>query len=237
MYCKNCGERLKDGAKFCTSCGWNNYDNIQFNNNEKKQDKANGWLILLCVLIPLIGLVLYFVYKDTEPRAAKSYGRSSLISFLIGLVIFIIMVVFAFLAFYYAASEFGGYVDEIITDNFYEEDVDDFEYSLDRYVRLASGEFYKDIYLDDTLSFKCYDIDDLDYSYEYDGSIEVSFVNGKEKITVWFSDSEYYVDGVDYDTYTISDVKRGNKVDYSCGLDGYEDFNDDKIFNGTVQIG
>ena len=28
MFCKNCGEPLKDGASFCTECGWKVVNNV-----------------------------------------------------------------------------------------------------------------------------------------------------------------------------------------------------------------
>ena len=56
---------------------------------EKKDDLGTG-LKIVCVLIPLVGLILYFVKKQDEPKAAKQACNFALIGVGIGIVVQII---------------------------------------------------------------------------------------------------------------------------------------------------
>ena len=51
-----------------------------------------GWA-LLGFCIPLVGLILFLVWKDTKPRTAKSAGKGALVSVIISAVIYIITIV------------------------------------------------------------------------------------------------------------------------------------------------
>lgn len=50
-------------------------------------NKTNGLLVILSVLLPIVGYVLYFVKKDGEPDAAKNYLWSAIAGSVIGLLI------------------------------------------------------------------------------------------------------------------------------------------------------
>lgn len=50
-------------------------------------DKANFILIFLSVFVPIVGIVLYFVKKDLEPNAAKTYLGCAIAGIVIGLVV------------------------------------------------------------------------------------------------------------------------------------------------------
>lgn len=56
------------------------------------QEPASGGLRFLCWLIPLVGIILYFVKKDEKPVYAKQCGVAALVSI-------IMCVVFYFLSF------------------------------------------------------------------------------------------------------------------------------------------
>ncbi|MBQ3487188.1 MAG: zinc ribbon domain-containing protein, partial [Clostridia bacterium] len=43
--------------------------------------------------IPLVGLILFLVWKDTKPKSAKSAGIGALVSVGVGLLFYILMVV------------------------------------------------------------------------------------------------------------------------------------------------
>ena len=49
-------------------------------------DKKNTGLNVLSFFFPLIGLILYLVFKDQTPIKAKGCGKCALIGFLIGIV-------------------------------------------------------------------------------------------------------------------------------------------------------
>lgn len=66
MYCKNCGEQISEHAEICIHCGVR----VKNARGEDKPNWAVNILTLCCV--PLVGLVLFFVWKDEKPIAAKS---------------------------------------------------------------------------------------------------------------------------------------------------------------------
>lgn len=50
-------------------------------------NKPNGVVVVLSVLIPLIGYVLYFAKKEEQPDAAKNYLWAAIAGSIIGLII------------------------------------------------------------------------------------------------------------------------------------------------------
>ena len=44
-------------------------------------------LKIVCFVLPIVGLVLYFVYREDEPTKSKSAGVWALAGFLIGVVL------------------------------------------------------------------------------------------------------------------------------------------------------
>lgn len=56
---------------------FDNVDNFTF----EEDDTPKVWMNILCLLIPIVGIVMYFVKKDTQPNCAKSYLNYALIGF------------------------------------------------------------------------------------------------------------------------------------------------------------
>lgn len=98
------------------------------------EDKGSfGWAVL-GFFLPLIGLILFFAWKKSRPGDAKKAGLGALISFLIGLVGFVLVfVVFgaAVFALIGAVEDLNGTEFEI-NDEAYVEDyaIDDSAYDL-----------------------------------------------------------------------------------------------------------
>lgn len=70
-YCKNCGTQIDDKAVICPNCGV----------PQTPQGTDNGgflWGLLGCC-IPIVGLVLFLVWKDTKPKTAKAAGIGALV--------------------------------------------------------------------------------------------------------------------------------------------------------------
>lgn len=57
--------------------------------SSSSRDKANPVIIILSVLIPLVGFILYFVKKDKTPNAANSYLWSAIAGFIVNLILWI----------------------------------------------------------------------------------------------------------------------------------------------------
>lgn len=75
------------------------YQNQYQNGNPYQQYQQNvvdnggfGWA-LLGFCIPLVGLILFLVWKDTKPRTAKSAGMGALVSVIVTAVFYLIVIV------------------------------------------------------------------------------------------------------------------------------------------------
>lgn len=88
MYCKNCGKEIDDQAVICPNCG------VPQETKAATPDVIDnggfGWGLLGCC-IPVVGLILFLVWKDTKPRTSKAAGIGALVS------IILIVIFYAFL--------------------------------------------------------------------------------------------------------------------------------------------
>jgi len=103
-YCGNCGNEVNEKAYVCVKCGvvvGNDVDSIPVS----EDNGGFGWSIL-GFLVPLVGLILYLVWKDEKPKCAKAIGKGALISTIIGVVIYILMMLLIGIIFWAMASGF-----------------------------------------------------------------------------------------------------------------------------------
>lgn len=84
MYCKNCGKEIDDNAAICLNCG-----SAQQKTSQVVDNGGFGWGLLGCC-IPIVGLILFLVWKDTKPKTSKAAGIGALVS-VIGSVVFYII--------------------------------------------------------------------------------------------------------------------------------------------------
>ena len=81
MYCNNCGEKIDDKAVICPKCG------VPVKNRNLTNDAPSAGFAVLCFFIPLLGLILYLIWKDEYPLKAKSCGKGALISVIVSVVL------------------------------------------------------------------------------------------------------------------------------------------------------
>ena len=89
MKCRHCGAVIDDDSVFCSVCGSNQHGlpnedvwRRYFKPDEgpgvrvvaPPQDAKNNWWAILCFLFPIVGLILYFVWKKDLPHRARSCG-------------------------------------------------------------------------------------------------------------------------------------------------------------------
>lgn len=84
MFCPHCSEEIAAQAEICPKCGVRVHNTYQ----EDKPNIAINILSFCC--IPLLGIIMYFVWKDDKPKAAKS----ALIWALISVGIYVVFIVF-----------------------------------------------------------------------------------------------------------------------------------------------
>lgn len=83
-YCKNCGSQIDDRAVICPRCG------VSLEN--KPVDNGGfGWGVLGCCL-PVVGLILFLVWKDTKPKSAKAAGIGALVSVGLGVLYYLLII-------------------------------------------------------------------------------------------------------------------------------------------------
>ena len=64
-YCRKCGAPISDQAATCPSCGAD-----QSNTPYVEDNGGIGWGLLGCC-IPIAGLILFLVWKDTKPKPPR----------------------------------------------------------------------------------------------------------------------------------------------------------------------
>lgn len=114
-YCSKCGKEIMDEAVICPGCGCAQENNVQNNvqgnsvpqikealsevqKEVQKEAWSNSGWSLLGFFIPIVGLILYLVWKETSPSKAKAAGYGALIGFVISLFGSLIAGIFAFIS-------------------------------------------------------------------------------------------------------------------------------------------
>ena len=97
VYCRNCNTPIDDRAAVCPYCG------APQASKTVQEGSGFGWG-LLGFFVPVAGLVLFIVFKNTRPKRAKSAGLGALISVILETVIvvayYVIIILFYGALFY-----------------------------------------------------------------------------------------------------------------------------------------
>lgn len=121
MFCTSCGKEFQNDMNFCPYCGaaavrneqqtqnynygqnFNQppYGNEQYYGNQQPygynapnpKDVPSAGFNALAFFFPIVGLILYLVWKDETPKRAKAIGKWALISVIAGVVIYILMMI------------------------------------------------------------------------------------------------------------------------------------------------
>ena len=98
MFCPNCGKEIAENAAVCVHCGHaiqQSQPNFAKGGTSYVEDKPNlGINIISLCCIPILGIIMYFVWKDEKPKAAKSALIFGLVG--IGVVVLWYVVFFVF---------------------------------------------------------------------------------------------------------------------------------------------
>lgn len=107
-YCRNCGNEINEGAPVCVNCGApQNQEQSQVYSQPSVQeytqevktesDDKGGFLWgLLGCCVPIAGLILFLVWKDTKPKTAKAAGIGALVCAICYVVFFILYFILIF---------------------------------------------------------------------------------------------------------------------------------------------
>jgi len=95
MFCKNCGQEIDDNADICIHCGVATGKNDSSLNSVDNPSHLPG--IAGCCF-PIVGIILYFVWKDKKPLSAKLVIKWTLAGIAINIILSIIYVLIAVMA-------------------------------------------------------------------------------------------------------------------------------------------
>ena len=114
MYCKMCGKEVDDSFAYCPNCGEKiNLEPLKDSNRsepftnvpldkEVNHNKASFWWVILGIICPIAGLIIYIVKVNEFPNMAKKSVIGTIIGFVIYLLLFI-----AFLTIWIVAIQTG----------------------------------------------------------------------------------------------------------------------------------
>ena len=95
QFCTGCGNQLQPNQEFCTQCGVPQSQipgqgnvNPQNVNQVQTQGVQWGWAVL-GFFIPIVGWILWGVWKNTKPETARACGIAGCIGFVVNLLIFL----------------------------------------------------------------------------------------------------------------------------------------------------
>ncbi|MFP4078831.1 MAG: zinc-ribbon domain-containing protein [Candidatus Izemoplasmataceae bacterium] len=93
-YCEQCGEPLEPHFKVCPNCG-NKLSKDEshqtppprggFERQVFEEGDTAGWAVL-GFFLPLVGLILFLVWQEDRPKAARSAGKGALIGVIVQIV-------------------------------------------------------------------------------------------------------------------------------------------------------
>lgn len=86
-FCRNCGAQIVDQAVVCPKCG------VAQGAGMSTSDSGEILWGLLGCCIPLVGLILFLVWKDTKPKTSKAAGIGALVGVLSIVVWYIVAIV------------------------------------------------------------------------------------------------------------------------------------------------
>lgn len=89
MFCKNCGKEIDDKASVCIYCGVSTEKEKMLSD-----DTGNIGAGIASCCFPIVGLILYFVWKDSKPKSAKHACYGALISVACGVIFYMIYILF-----------------------------------------------------------------------------------------------------------------------------------------------
>ena len=86
-FCKNCGKEIDDNAVVCPHCGVIQKEELVQNTVD------NGgflWGLLGCC-IPIVGLILFLVWRDTKPKTSRAAGIGALVGVICVAIYYIVI--------------------------------------------------------------------------------------------------------------------------------------------------
>ena len=88
MYCSQCGKEIEADMKYCPYCGA--ALNVNGNVDQPEQDAPSLLFAFISFFIPIIGIVLYIVWRKDSPKKAASCLKGIVAGISFEMVLYII---------------------------------------------------------------------------------------------------------------------------------------------------
>lgn len=106
VFCTGCGKELSASEEFCSACGKQRtmpaqgaqpaFQQPVYSQMGYVQDAPSGGMTALGFFFPIVGLILYLVWKDQTPLKAHSAGKGALIGVIVWTVLSVILAILAY---------------------------------------------------------------------------------------------------------------------------------------------
>lgn len=107
MFCRTCGKQIDNDSIYCRYCG--SYTKLPEIITVSPEEKANGWIIFLSVLLPPVGIILGLRYrKNGRIKPGTTYLGVGIFS-----TVIILYVICALLIFYCIIEFFHFFSDNM----------------------------------------------------------------------------------------------------------------------------
>lgn len=73
MYCRKCGNEIKDGEKFCGKCGQEVNEEIKNTSSNKK--KNNVWTTITVIIAVIVAIAVIQIGSAISNKQAQDYGE------------------------------------------------------------------------------------------------------------------------------------------------------------------
>ncbi len=94
-YCPNCGAQAESNQAVCLNCGHALNPTTSVSSSGTVDTGGFGWG-LLGFCIPLIGLILFLVWRTDRPKTSKAAGLGALIgviSYFVFVIIYVVIII------------------------------------------------------------------------------------------------------------------------------------------------
>lgn len=91
-YCSNCGNELNPNSEVCLNCG------VKVKNTSNIEDNGGIGYTLLGFFIPVVGLILWLIWKDTKPNCSKAAKKGFITYIILWAVLMVASILLGILA-------------------------------------------------------------------------------------------------------------------------------------------
>jgi len=90
-FCPNCGNQMHAAQTVCAQCGNPQSANVQQQNqNQMIQETGIQWgWVVLGFFVPIVGWILWGMWKEKKPQTAKACGIAGFIGFAVNLFLIV----------------------------------------------------------------------------------------------------------------------------------------------------